>query len=154
MFSEVHSTLQCNEGVTLIELMIGVGIIGILAAVAVPNFLAYRDHARVAAAKATMESVRGALARFAADEPSNLYPSAKSSPILDISTYAKMQVNLSAYGANLPDTPGSTGILTAAYDGTDGSNYSILVTTTVSTSVPGYQFTVSPGGITNITPAP
>lgn len=47
-----------SKGFTLIELMIVVAIIGILAAIAIPNFLTYQCKARQAEAKTNLGAVR------------------------------------------------------------------------------------------------
>jgi prepilin-type N-terminal cleavage/methylation domain-containing protein len=57
--------IQANEkGFTLIELMIVIAIIGILAAVAIPNFIAYRDKAFCSSAEADANSIAATLADY------------------------------------------------------------------------------------------
>jgi prepilin-type N-terminal cleavage/methylation domain-containing protein len=66
-----------SKGFTLIELMIVIAIIGILAAIAIPNFISYRDKAYCSAAETDVEQVMGAIADYFGD-PDNLSVQATS----------------------------------------------------------------------------
>src|SRR5689334_23086211 len=50
--------MRKQEGFTLIELMIVVAIIGILAAIAIPNFLQYQMKSRQSEAKTNLQAIR------------------------------------------------------------------------------------------------
>ena len=59
--------LKGQKGFTLIELMIVVAIIGILAAIAIPNFLTYQMKARQSEAKTNLQAIRTSEIAFQAE---------------------------------------------------------------------------------------
>jgi prepilin-type N-terminal cleavage/methylation domain-containing protein len=59
--------IKSKKGFTLIELMVVIVIIGILVAIALPNFIAAQDRAKLSSVKANMHTVQTMLETYAVD---------------------------------------------------------------------------------------
>ncbi len=59
--------LRSSKGFTLIELLIVVAIIGILAAIAIPQFAAYREKAYNSASNSDLKNVKTGMEAYMAD---------------------------------------------------------------------------------------
>jgi|GEM_PF-254655 type IV pilus assembly protein PilA len=113
-----------EKGFTLIELMIVVAIIGILAAIAIPNFINFKKKAILSSAIANLETVRSSLSQYAADQDDGCYPSA-------IANFGALETTLSSYGLSFPEN--EAGVKWDSFDGytRDGSDctlYTIQIT--------------------------
>jgi prepilin-type N-terminal cleavage/methylation domain-containing protein len=135
-----------EDGWTVIELMIVTAVLGILAAIAVPNFFTQRNKARVAATVASGESIRTAMAAFAANSIANHYPGQAS-----ITNYHELTMFVNPNGGTLPDLPSFHLIQYSTAD-RDGDNfaddYSIRFSVAgVDSPIRGAQVIVTPEGI-------
>lgn len=83
---------------TLIEMMIVVAIVGILAAVAVPNFIGFKKKAIIATAAANLENARAVLSSYAAAQDDWCYPPT-------MSEYSDFVAVLAGHGLSFPSEP-------------------------------------------------
>jgi prepilin-type N-terminal cleavage/methylation domain-containing protein len=115
-------------GFTLIELMIVVVIIGILSAIAVPNFLAMQDRAREASVKSIMHTIQTCFEDFAA-QADGLYPTAAA----DVTLLGDTLTDLMP-GADYPVNPFTAAPTPFAWGAAAGATKGACAATTATVS--------------------
>lgn len=108
------SKIRNNKGFTLAELMIVVAVIGTLSSMAIPNFMVYRNKAKLATSVAIAETIRGAMASYAVDSMSNLFPASD-----DITNWNSLVTVCNLNGATLRESSDKQGISLVTYESID-----------------------------------
>lgn len=66
--------MKTKNGFTLIELLVVIVVIGILVAIALPNFIKVKEKAKEAEAKQNLHSIQLSIERYATDSEEGIYP--------------------------------------------------------------------------------
>ncbi|MBI2612167.1 prepilin-type N-terminal cleavage/methylation domain-containing protein [Candidatus Gottesmanbacteria bacterium] len=114
-----------QRGFTLIELLVVIAIIGVLTALAVPNFFAARERARDAARKSDLAQIQKAFELYKGDQLVEQYP--EDSVYGDITCGQAWTVGSNTYMKKFPCDPGNGDKYIYARDGGDNLKYTLTV---------------------------
>ena len=116
---------QYQQGFTLIELMILIAIIGLLAAIAIPNFIAYRNKSFCPPAEEDAQAVKAALASYFSDTTRTALPTIAQLKSLE-------QLSTNNTNITMTETTGAGGSITISVtDGSDRCPKGTVFTTTM-----------------------
>lgn len=85
--------MNSNRGITLLELLVVIGIVGILAAVAIPMYSGYMQRARRSDAKVALEQVRAAQEMWRAERGSYAIDDGNGTAIAKLTNTMGVPVN-------------------------------------------------------------
>ncbi len=137
-----RDTVPAGWGFTLIELLIVIAIIGILAAIAIPNFLQAQTRAKVARARADMRTVAGAMETYRLD--TNHYPPPYGVSVAGRDSWAVLSTPTAYLSAARTTDPfarpgGTVGRVTLTYEAVNEQNQ-------ILEQFPTPPYSVSPEG--------
>jgi type IV pilus assembly protein PilA len=116
--------LRCEDGFTLIELLVVILIIGILAAIAIPSFLAQRGKASDAAAKSLIATAETAANTYGLDSAAGYVSMSAASLVSYEATIQITSGGGNAYISSVSDLSVSTYEITAT--STSGDTFSVI----------------------------
>jgi len=85
----MQTKISRKSGFTLVEIMIVVAIIGLLAAIAIPNFVKARQNAQANTCIANLKQIDGAKEQWALEQKKNLNDTVAVSDIVGTAAYIK-----------------------------------------------------------------
>lgn len=89
-----------RQGFTLVEIMIVIAIIGVLSAIAIPNFLSYREKSFCSYAESDAANIKSALAGYFSNHDRTSLPSAT-----ELKAIEKLALNNDASTISLSTSP-------------------------------------------------